>query len=106
MRDMLFDAIRRELNFNVVAEIADGFSIPAVCEMEQADCALVPLEAGRAPMELCRQILGKRPEMKVIAVAAAAEITALCWWSDGVVRCAYMKSSRDNLLKALGSLVA
>lgn len=101
MRDMLFDAIRRDLHYTVVAEVSDGLSIATICELERADCALVPLENGRAPIGLCKEILKRRPEMKVIAVTAAAEITALCWWSEGEVRCAYMKSSRDNLMKAL-----
>jgi len=105
MRDMLFDAIRKELHFTVVAEVADGVSIATVCELEQADYVLIPLEDGRAPIQLCKEILRKRPEMKVIAVEAAAEITALCWWSDGEVRCSYMKSSRDNLVRALGCTI-
>jgi DNA-binding NarL/FixJ family response regulator len=106
MRDMLFDAIRREPNVAVVAEVSDGASIAAVCELERADCAVVPLEEGRAPIQLCQQILKKRQGMKVIAVAAAAEVTALCWWSDGEVRCAYMESSRENIVKALGCPVS
>lgn len=102
MRDMLFNAIRREIHCTVVAELADRLSIAKVCELARADCVLVPLEDGRAPLGLCREILRNRPGMKVIAVAPSAEIAALCWWSDGQVRCAYMKSSRDNLMKALG----
>jgi len=98
---MLFDAVRNEPHFAVVAEVSDGVSIASICELERADCVVVPLEDGRAPIRLCKEILKKRPDMKVIAVAAAAEISALCWWSDGGVRCAYMKSSRDNLVKAL-----
>jgi DNA-binding NarL/FixJ family response regulator len=103
MREMLLDAIRKQPNIAVVAEVSREASIPAICESERADWAVVPLERGRAPILLCTEILRKRRRVKVLAIAAAADLTALCWWSDGEVRCAYMKSSRENIVKALGS---
>jgi DNA-binding NarL/FixJ family response regulator len=106
MRDMLYDVIRHEPHIAVVAEVTDEASIAFVCELEGADCAVVPLAHGRAPIPLCMEILNARRDMKVIAVAAAAAVTALCWWSDGEVRCAYMKSSRENIVKALSVPIA
>lgn len=106
MRDMLFDTIRREGHFAVVAEVSSEETIADICELERANCVVVPLEEGRAPIELCRGMLEKRRDMKVIAVAETSEITALCWWSNGDVRCAYMKSSRENLVKALAYRVS
>lgn len=106
MRDMLLDAIRKEPEISVVAEVSDSASIPMVCELMGADCIVVPLEQGGAPMELCGQILRKHPRMKVVALAVGADVLALCWRSGKDVRCMYMKSSRDNILKALSNQVS
>lgn len=102
MREMLLDAIRKQPNIAVVAEVSREASIAAICESEKADWAVVPLDRGRAPIWLCTEILRKRRVMKVLAIAAGADLTALCWWFDGEVRCTYMKSSRENIVKALG----
>lgn len=101
MREMLLDAIGKQPNVFVVAEVPSEALIPAICESERADCAIVPLKEGRAPIPLCQEILKKRRQMKVLAIGAAADLTALCCWSDGEVRCTYMKSSRENIVKAL-----
>lgn len=101
MRDMLVKAIRKVPNLTVIAELSDEGSILGLEELEQADCVLVPLEQGRAPASLCKEILAKHPKMKVIAVTEAAEALALCWRSGEEVRCIYLKSSWKNILQAI-----
>lgn len=101
MRDMLFDAIRQQSDISVVAEVSDSALILTVCELMAADCVVVPLERGGVPTKLCNQVLRKYPQMRVVALTATSDIVALCWRSGKDVRCTYMESSRDNILKAL-----
>jgi len=106
IRDMLLDAIRSEPNTVVVAEVSDDASIPMVCDLARADCVVVPLERDGAPQELCRLVLKKHPDIRIIALTAAADIAALCWWSGREVRCTYMSASRENIVKALACSIA
>jgi DNA-binding NarL/FixJ family response regulator len=101
LRDVLYGTARREPDLEVAGEVSDEDTILAVAELTEPDCLVIALEQSGVPMEFCRELLGRNRRARILAISEGIDIAALCWWSEGDVRCTYMKASRANLLSAM-----
>jgi DNA-binding NarL/FixJ family response regulator len=101
MRDVLYKTIRKEPDLEVAGEVSDECAILAAAELTDPDCLVIALDRSGIPMPFCRQMLGRNRRARILAISEATDIAALCWWSQGAVRCTYMRASRENLLSAI-----
>jgi hypothetical protein len=85
----------------VAGEVSDEDTILAAAELTDPDCLVIALEQTGVPMAFCREILGRNNRARILAISEAIDVAALCWWSEGDVRCTYMRASRENLLSAM-----
>ena len=101
LRDLLYDAIRKQPGIEIVGDVSEESAILPVAERTNADCVIVPLgEDGIAAS--CTQILSQRPNVRILAIGEGTNVLALYWrCSKGDVRCTYSTASRKNILQAL-----
>jgi DNA-binding NarL/FixJ family response regulator len=100
-RDMLYDTIRSEPDIEVVGDVSDEDAIVSVTERTNPDCLIVPLDEPGA-MPICKEILAKRPHLRIVAIGEDADVVAIYWRSEeGDVRCTYTTASREAILRAL-----
>ena len=101
LRDVLYGTIRREPDLEVAGEVSDEGAILAAAELTDPDCLVIALDPTGVPMAFCRQLLSRNSHARILAISEAADVAALCWWSQGDVRCTYMRASRENILSAM-----
>ena len=85
----------------VAGEVSDECTIQAAAELTEPDCLVIALARTGVSLPFCRELLEKNTNARILAISEAADVAALCWWSEGEVRCTYMRASRENLLSAL-----
>ncbi|MDE3136090.1 MAG: hypothetical protein KGL59_05930 [Acidobacteriota bacterium] len=101
LRDVLYGTIRREPDLEVAGEVSDAGTVLAAAELTDPDCLVIALEQSGVPMAFCRDLLARNNRVRILAISEAINVVALCWWSEGDVRCTYMQASRENLLSAM-----
>ena len=101
LRDVLYGTIRKEPDLEVAGEVSDECTILAAAELTDPDCLVIALEQTGVPMAFCRELLARNSRARILAISEAIDVVALCWWSQGDVRCTYMRASRENLLLAM-----
>ena len=69
--------------------------------MTDPDCLVIALDRTGVPMPFCREVLARNSGARILAISEATDVAVLCWWSQGAVRCTYMRASRENLLSAM-----
>ena len=101
-RDMLYDAIRAEPDIAVVGDVTEENAIVSATERTNPDCVIVPLDEPGAAMPICKQILTKRPHIRIVAIGEATDVVEIYWMSEeGDIRCTYTTASREAILRAL-----
>lgn len=85
----------------MAGEVSDESTILAVAELTEPDCLVIALEQNGVPMAFCRRVLRRNNRVRILAISEGIDVAALCWWSEGDVRCTYMRASRENLLSAM-----
>ena len=101
-RDMLYDAIRSEPDIEVVGDVTEENAIVSATERTNPDCVIVPLDEPGAAMPICKQILTKRPHIRIVAIGEATDVVEIYWMSEeGDIRCTYTTASREAILRAL-----
>jgi DNA-binding NarL/FixJ family response regulator len=98
---VLYEIIRKEPDLEVAGEVSEAGTILAAAELTDPDCFVIGLEQTGAPLEFCRELLARNSRARILAISEATDVAALCWWSEGDVRCTYMQASRENLLSAM-----
>ena len=101
-RDMLYDAIRAEPDIAVVGDVTEENAIVPATELTNPDCVIVPLDEPGAAMPICKQILTKRPHIRIVAIGEATDVVEIYWMSEeGDIRCTYTTASYEAILRAL-----
>jgi len=99
---MLYDAIRAEPDVAVVGDVTEENAIVSATERTNPDCVIVPLDEPGAAMPICKQILTKRPHIRIVAIGEATDVVEIYWMSEeGDIRCTYTTASREAILRAL-----
>jgi DNA-binding NarL/FixJ family response regulator len=101
LRDVLYGTIRKEPDLEVAGEVSDECTILAAAELTDPDCLVIALDRGGVQLPFCRELLGRNSRARILAISEATDVAVLCWWSEGDVRCTYMRASRENLLSAM-----
>jgi len=101
-RDMLYDAIRAEPDIAVVGDVTEENAIVPATELTNPDCVIVPLDEPGAAMPICKKILTKRPQIRIVAIGEGTDVVEVYWMSEeGDIRCTYTTASREAILRAL-----
>lgn len=103
LRDVLYATVRGEPDIEVDGEVSDRDAVLSAAELTHPDCLVIGVGEGGVSMPFCRKVLGANPWVRILAISESTDLAALCWWTDGEVRCNYMKSSRSTILAALRS---
>lgn len=101
LRDALYGAIRKQPDMEVAGEVSDACAIVAAAELTDPDCLVIALDRNGVSRSLCKQLLARNRQVRILAISETTDMAVLCWWDSGDVRCAYMEASRENLLSAL-----
>lgn len=101
MRDVLYGAIRDEPDLEVAGEVSDECTILAAAELTAPDCLVIALGRNGVSVPICRELLARNRDMRILAISEATDVAALCWWSQAAMRCTYMRASLENLLSAM-----
>ena len=101
-RDMLYDTIREEPDIEVVGDVSEKSAIVPATERTNPDCLIVPLDEPGAAMQICTEILTKRPHVTIVAIGEGTDVVEIYWMTEeGDIRRTYTTASREAILRAL-----
>jgi DNA-binding NarL/FixJ family response regulator len=102
VRDLLYEAISKEPDIEVVGEVLEESQILPAMELTAPDCLILPLEPQRGRPRICQDVFTKDPRIRIVAIAEGLDTSSLYWLAGGI-RCAFMTPSIEGLLEAVRS---
>ena len=100
MRELVLATISEQPDIEVVGEAADTAELERLVSESKPDFVIIALdEADKRPM-ICDELLARRPETKILAVAPERN-SSLFFWSAVDIRSARVESSEEGILSAL-----
>ena len=101
-RDMLYETIREEPDIEVVGDVSEENAIVPATERTNPDCLIIPLGESALAIPICKEILRKRPHVRIVAIGEGTDVVEIYWMSEeGDMRRTYTTASREAILRAL-----
>lgn len=100
MREMVLATIADEPDIDVVGETEDESHIIELVERTRPDFLIIALDDQKKQPALCGFLLGRYPDMKVLAVAAETNSTVF-YWAFVDIRSTQVETSERGILDAL-----
>jgi DNA-binding NarL/FixJ family response regulator len=100
MRELILSTICEQPDIEIVGEIREESEIERGVEQTRPDYLIVDLKDDDQVPASCRQILGKYPNLKIVAIPLERNIT-VCYSVALEVRANKIEASENNLLKIL-----
>jgi DNA-binding NarL/FixJ family response regulator len=100
MRELVASLIAQQPDLEVVGELSDEKDLVTAVETLMPDVLVVGLDESDQVPPICTTILAKRPDMKILGVAAEKN-TTVCFWADVEVRSRAVENSERGLLEAI-----
>ena len=102
MRELVLAVISEQPDIEIVGETDSEAEITEMVEQTRPDFLIISLEGQEKRPGLCGFLLGRYPEMKVLAVAADRDSTVF-YWAFIDIRSKHVENSEHGLLAALRS---
>jgi len=102
MRELVQEMISDQPDFEVVGETEKQSEVTELIDRTRPDCLITALEQPEVLDGLCGFLLGRYPQMKILAVAAERGNSAF-YWAAVDVRSRIVETSEEGLLNALRS---
>ena len=102
MRELVLAVISEQPDIEIVGETDSEAEITEMVEQTRPDFLIISLEGQEKRPGLCGFLLGRYPEMKVLAVAADRDSTVF-YWAFVDIRSKHVENSEHGLLSALRS---
>jgi len=102
MRELVLAVISEQPDIEIVGETDSEAEITEMVEQTRPDFLIISLEGQEKRPGLCGFLLGRYPEMKVLAVAADRDSTVF-YWAFVDIRSRNVENSEHGLLSALRS---
>jgi DNA-binding NarL/FixJ family response regulator len=100
MRDLVLATIRDQPDIEVVGEAEDEAEITELVERLRPDYLIVGIEVTGIRPGLCGFLLGRYPQMKILAVGAERDISVF-YWAFVDIRSQIVETSEQGMLRAL-----
>jgi DNA-binding NarL/FixJ family response regulator len=100
MRELILSTISEQPDIEIVGEIREESDIEHLVEQTHPDFLIVDLNGNNQVPASCRQILGKHPNLKILAIPSGRN-TRVCYSLTLEVRASKVEASESNLLKLL-----
>jgi DNA-binding NarL/FixJ family response regulator len=84
MRELVIETVKQQPDIEVVAEIEDESEIARVVDESQPDFLIITLDESDKYPPVCDGLLRRRPEMKILALAAERNSSVFFWASLNV----------------------
>ncbi len=106
MRELVMATILDQPDLEIVGVLEDEASIAGTVEQSRPDFLIVSLGGSGERPHLCDVLLDQFPHMRVLALAAESNNTAI-YWANIDIRSSRIENSEESILSARrGKLVA
>jgi hypothetical protein len=102
MREVVLATLAGQPDIEVVGETQNDAEITELVERIRPDFVIVALEEPESRPGICGFLLGRYPELKVLAIAPEKNIT-VCYWAFVDLRSKRFPTSEESLLGILRS---
>lgn len=102
MREAVLETLSNQPDLEVVGETGIESEVAELVDKTRPDCVIVALDANVTRLGLCGFLLGRYPEMKVLAVASERG-SSVVYWAVIDIHSRQVETSEDGLLGALRS---
>jgi hypothetical protein len=99
MRELVLAIIEDQPDFEIVGETDNESEITEMVERMRPDYLILGREESEVRPGLCGFLLGRYPQMKILAVAA--EGGSIFYWAFVDIRSRAVETSEDGMLNAL-----
>jgi hypothetical protein len=99
MRELVLATIEDQPDFEIVGETDNASEITEMVERTRPDYLIVGREESEMRPGLCGFLLGRYPQMKILAVGA--ENGSIFYWAFVDIRSRAVETSEDGMLNAL-----
>jgi DNA-binding NarL/FixJ family response regulator len=103
MRELLLQTLSDQPDLEIVGEVPNEAEITELVDKTRPDCVIVGLDKHETRPNLCGFLLGRYPQMKVLAVAPELGVSRF-YWAVVDIHSREVETSEDGLLSALRSL--
>jgi chemotaxis response regulator CheB len=100
MREMVLATIADQPDIEVVGETESEAQITELVERMRPDYLIIGLEQPEVRPGLCGFLLGRYPQMKILAVSAQ-QYQSVFYWAFVDIRSRIVETSEEGLLSAL-----
>ena len=100
MRELVVATLADQADIEIVGETTNEADITEHVDRMRPDCLIITLESPEARPGLCGFLLGRYPQMKILAVAPEKN-TGCFFWAIVDIRSRQVQSSQDAILSAL-----
>jgi hypothetical protein len=100
MKDLVLATIGDQPDIEVVGETQDDSEITELVERTRPDYLILALEDPEVRPGLCGFLLGRYPEMKILALAAERN-SGIFYWAFVDIRSIHVESSEQGILSVL-----
>ncbi len=100
MRDLVLGTIRDQPDIEVVGETEDEAEITELVERMRPDYLIVGFDEPEARPALCGFLLGRYPQMKILAVGTERN-RSVFYWAFIDIRSKVVETSEQGMLSAL-----
>lgn len=100
MREVVLATLADQADIEVVGEIQNENEITETVERIRPDFLIIAQEEPEARPGLCGFLLGRYPELKILAIAPEKNVTT-CYWAFLEMRSKRFQSSEESLLGIL-----
>jgi DNA-binding NarL/FixJ family response regulator len=100
MRDLVVETLSDQADIEIIGETATEIGLTELVDNTRPDAVIIALDDQKARLDLCGFLLGRYPEMRILAVSAELG-NSICYSAFVDIRSKSVQTSEDGLLKAL-----
>lgn len=100
MRDLVVETLSDQQDIEIVGETASEMGLTELVDNTRPDAVIIGLDDQKVRLDLCGFLLGRYPEMRILAVSAEPG-NSICYSAFVEIRSKSVQTSEDGLLKAL-----
>jgi DNA-binding NarL/FixJ family response regulator len=100
MRELVLATIAGEPDVEIVGETANETEITELVEQTRPDLLIIALDNPECRPGLCGFLLGRYPQMRIMAIAAEQD-TSIFFWAFVDIRSQKLQTSEEGILSAL-----
>jgi DNA-binding NarL/FixJ family response regulator len=103
MRDLVRETLSDQPDIEIVAEAQSESDVIELADLARPDFVIIALEDHKQHLDLCGFLLGRYPQMRVLALSAERG-NSVCYWAFIDIRSKCVETSQEGLLNAVRNL--